>query len=386
MKKKRLTKTAVAVFAALCLSFASCGEGRGDDKETDAASTESLTSAADGGEISGPTFSPELDYNYDLSEYIRLPDHSALTLDVELLTVSEEDIDEVVEDTLSSQGSARQITDRGAAPGDSVTYNVRAVRKDTGEEVDNGSSRTLVIGSDAYLAGFGERLIGVRAGDTVEFEYTYPEDYYTKSVAGVTADFTVTVTVVAEVKPAELTDGFAASLGIEGVTDVSSWRSHIREVMQSNADAENEQKMRDAVYEILDSGAEVLKWPEKEWNHYKGICDKTVDSYSTVNGISREAYIMQTYGSYEAYDAYVEDYCASYVKKDMISYTLAREYGVTVDPAEYERELRFGFERFAAAYRVETLSDFEKMFSLDLSSGLLLAAGLNAVAANARVV
>ena len=58
---------------------------------------------------------------------------------------------------------------------------------------------------------------------------------------------------------------------------------------------------------------------------------------------------------------------------------------MSVDRAEYERELRYGYEKYGASYGAESISEFEKMFSFDLTSGLLLASALNAVAAEAVV-
>ncbi len=386
---KRYLLLLLSILTALSLCLSACGnESGGTPSVTDTAPVADTDKPADttgDDEISGPTFPPELSYDYDLSEYITLPEHSALRLDVTLLTVRESDIDEVVENALASAGTSVEVTDRPAREGDTVTYDVSGTRKENGKEFDRGSNRTVVIGSEAFLAGFAEHLIGARPGDRLEFEYTYPDDYFTWDLAGVTANFTVTVKSIAVVTPAELNDGFVRSLGIEGVTDVAGYREHIRSVMQLNADAENEQILRDAVYDLLDKGSAVIKYPEKEWKYYSDICIKTADSYASGNNISREAYILQTYGSYDAFDAYVKGYCEDNVKRDLISYSLAREYGVTVDPAEYERELLFGYERFAASYGFKTLSDFERAFSADLSSGLLLAAGLNAVAENATV-
>ena len=362
--------------------LASCGDQPADPPVSD---TVSDTNDAPDGGIAGPSFPEELSYDYDLSGYISLPEHHGLVLHVKLLTVSDGDVDAVIENELAAAGTSVEVRDRPADYGDTVTYDVTGTRRDTGGEIDRGTGRTAVIGSGAYLEGFADHLIGAAVGDVVEFEYVYPADHYDPSLAGITADFKVTVTDIRLVTPAELTDAFAASLGIEGVSDVTSYRDHIRAVMQDNADAENEQTLRDAVYEILDGGSTVLKWPEREWEYYKGICDKTADTYASISGITREAYILQTYGSAEAYGAYVEEYCEKYVKRDLIAFSISREYGVSVDRAEYERELRYGYEKYGASYGAESISEFEKMFSFDLTSGLLLASALNAVAAEAVV-
>lgn len=383
---KRFLLAALIILTALALCLSSCESGEKPGKDGADSSSVPESSGNDGPEkISGPTFPPELSYDYDLTEYISLPEHSQLKLNVNILTVSDADVDEVIADALARAGSSEDITGRGAREGDTVTYDAVGVRPDTGEEIDRGTGRTILIGSGSYLAGFADHLVGHTVGETVKFRYTYPEDHYSAELAGTEAEFTVVIKGIKVITPAALDDEFVRSLGIDGVSDVAGYREHVRSVMQNNADAENEQKIRDAVYAVLDEGSTVLKRPEKEWNYYAGVCSKDADNRAGINGVSREAYIDQTYGSQEAYQKHVEDYCAEKIKKDLITYSLAREYGVTVDPAEYERELRYGYEHFASAYGVNDLAQFEEIFSADLSSGLLLASALNAAAKNAII-
>ena len=375
-KNAVLRKIAAFILLACLLAASGCSGGKDDPAATDDTSA---------GHVSGPSFSAELTYDYDLSEYITVPDHSAMTLECTLLEVGDRDVDIVINEQLVSSGTSKEITDRAAQAGDRVTYDSEGKRASDGVEFEKGTERVALIGGAAYLEGFTENFIGVRKGDVKEFGFTFPDDYYNASLAGEEVLYSVTITKVEEVTPAALDDAFAASLGLEGVTDVASYREYVRGVLEARAAAENAQTMRDAAYDVLLEGAEVKKFPEKEYAYYKKICDNTATTYARINNTTFDQYVTQQYGSTEAYDEYVKKYCENNLKKDMLMWSLAREYGVSVSEEEYQKELQYGFDNYAASYGFSEIEKFEDAFSEELTTGLLLKSALDAVVATATV-
>ncbi|MBQ3101275.1 MAG: hypothetical protein IJC50_09815 [Clostridia bacterium] len=375
--KKRISAFILAIM--MLLSFASCAEKKDTPDEKDGQSEENGS-----GEFKGPLFIEELAYDYDLSEYITLPDHSALELTYNFVETTDEAVDTVIEEQLIADGE-QEATSDPAQKGDMVVYNCVGKLMENGSVIEQASGRTVVIGGAAYVEGFTENFIGLKTGDAHTFEYIYPMDYYVAELAGIPVVYSVTVTSVKKVTPAQLTDEYVASLEIEGVTDVNEYREYIRELHSERAEVENSQNLRDKVYSILSAGAVVHKYPEKEYNYYYNICEKTNNTYATVNGISVEAYVNQNYGSREAYEEYAKSYCEEHVLEDMIMWTLAREYSIEVDREEYLDEMEYGYANNAESYGVEDKAEFEDVFGYDVSEGILLKDALNAVVENAVI-
>ncbi len=372
------TKITALLLALLMLfSFASCKD-KGEEGEPNKEETPA------GDEFEGPIFIEELTYDYDLSEYITLPDHSALEISCILVETTDEAVDTVIEEQLAADGESEESSDP-AQRGDMVSYDCVGKLLEGGQIIEQANARTLIIGGSAYLDGFTENFIGIRRGETRSFEYIYPMDYYVEQMAGVPVVYEVTATSVKKITPADFTDEYVQSLEIEGVETTAQYREYIRELHEARAAAENEQNLRDKVYAILTEGAVVHGYPEKEYNYYYGICDKTNQTYASVNGISVEAYINQNYGSQEAYEAYAKDYSESHVFEDMIMWSLAREYDVEVDREEYLAEMEYGYETQGTNYNVENKAEFEHIFGYDVSEGILLKNALNAVVEDAVI-
>jgi len=97
-----------------------------------------------------------------------------------------------------------------------------------GEAFEGGSSENIevVIGSNSFIPGFEDQLLGVAAGEKRDVEATFPEAYATRKLAGRKAKFDVTVKAVAAPEPLAIDDEFAKSLGAE---DLAQLKERIRE-------------------------------------------------------------------------------------------------------------------------------------------------------------
>ena len=88
--------------------------------------------------------------------------------------------------------------------------------------VGKGNSYPLELGSNSFIPGYEDQLIGKKAGETVEVKTTFPADYHAKDLAGKEALFVTTIKEIREYKPAELNDEFAKSMGANDVADLKS--------------------------------------------------------------------------------------------------------------------------------------------------------------------
>lgn len=88
-----------------------------------------------------------------------------------------------------------------------------------GEPFEGGAAEehTLVLGSNSFIPGFEDQLIGVKAGDEKDVEVTFPEQYQAEHLAGKAAVFEVKVHEVRAPKTPDLDDEFAAGLGLENL-------------------------------------------------------------------------------------------------------------------------------------------------------------------------
>jgi len=130
--------------------------------------------------------------------------------------------DAAVEEALQNlAASAKDYEDRKkgskAKDGDQVVIDFKG--SVGGEPFEGGSAEDfpLVLGSNSFIPGFEEQLVGVKAGDEVEAKVSFPEKYGAPNLAGKEASFAVTVKAVKAPKPAEIDEALAARFGADSL-------------------------------------------------------------------------------------------------------------------------------------------------------------------------
>src|SRR6056297_669006 len=176
-----------------------------------------------------------------------IPEVDLGTLKLERMVVKADDaaVDEALKNLAES---AQDFKDRKkgtkAKDGDQVV--VDFVGKVDGEAFEGGAAEDypLTLGSNSFIPGFEEQLIGVSAGDEKEVEVNFPEEYGAEHLAGQAAVFDVTVKGVKAPKAAEINDEMAQKFGAE---DLEALKGQIRERLEAEYNGAARQVMKRAL-------------------------------------------------------------------------------------------------------------------------------------------
>lgn len=120
-----------------------------------------------------------------------------------------------------------------------------------GEPFEGGAAEehTLVLGSNSFIPGFEDQLIGVKAGDEKEVEVTFPEQYQAEHLAGKAAVFEVKVHEVRAPKTPELDEEFATGLGLESLDKL---KELVTEQIKGEFDGASRAKAKRGLLDTLD--------------------------------------------------------------------------------------------------------------------------------------
>jgi trigger factor len=165
---------------------------------------------------------------------VHVKSYKKLKIKQEKVEITDAHVEKVVENLRSSQAELTPVTGglaladgtestRPAAKGDFVdTQILGGLVKDGAVEAreDMKGSKVIEIGSDAWIPGFEENLIGMRRGEHKTFRLPFPADFAEKDLAGLEAEFTVTINEIKEKKLAPLDDEFAKQVGYEDLNDL----------------------------------------------------------------------------------------------------------------------------------------------------------------------
>ena len=142
--------------------------------------------------------------------------------------------DEVVDEALDRIASRRETTEAApkthkAKSGDVVTIDFDGSVDGVAFDGGKAEGYDLKLGSNSFIPGFEDQLIGVKAGQKTEVKVTFPADYGAEHLAGKDAVFAINVHGVKTAKPAAVDDELAKQLGLE---DIAALRKSVKEEIE----------------------------------------------------------------------------------------------------------------------------------------------------------
>ena len=307
MKKK----TAVLILCALMAAgLAACGGSSGENSSSvSGESTGTSTVSSSSQEDAIMSIPLEEGDDWKLEDCIVLGDYKGLRLTKTVGQVTEEEVDSYIQ----SQATAEEVTDENAAVQDGDTVNIDYVGKIDGREFDGGSAQgsVLVIGSDTFIDGFEDGLIGMKKGETKDLNLTFPDDYGNTDVAGKAVVFTVTLNSIS--RAPEQDDAWVSSYTDGKYTSMDDYRAYMKESLQEGNDEAADQQLNSDAWEQIEKTCTFLKLPksyveegseefEKNVTSQAEQYNATLDDFITQNGLTAEEYKTrkEQYGRYTA--------------------------------------------------------------------------------------
>ena len=140
---------------------------------------------------------------------VTLGEYKGLEVPKSETEVTDEEIEAELKKEQEKNSRTITVEDRGAENGDIATIDFEGVVDGTAFEGGKGTDYPLTLGSGSFIPGFEDQLVGAKAGDHVEVNVTFPEEYQSKDLAGKAAVFQCDVKKVETKELPELDDDFA---------------------------------------------------------------------------------------------------------------------------------------------------------------------------------
>ena len=180
---------------------------------------------------------------------VTLGEYKGLEVEVTPADVTEEEVAAELKREQENNSRTIDVDDRAVAQGDMVTLDFEGFVDGVAFEGGKGTDYPLTIGSNSFIPGFEDQLVGAELNKEVEVNVTFPEDYHANDLAGKAAVFKCTVKAIKVKELPELDDEFAKDVSefdtlAEYKADVEK---KIRERKEGVAKREREDKAVDAV-------------------------------------------------------------------------------------------------------------------------------------------
>ena len=286
--------------------------------------------------------------DYNALDYVTLGEYTGLTVTVDL-TVSEKEVQQEIESSIRLSGELENVEDGVVEEGDTV--NIDYEGKLDGEAFEGGTDKgyDLEIGSNTFIDGFEEGLIGTAKGETVDLPLTFPENYFSEDLAGQDVVFTVTVNEIQRVP--ELTDELASTLS-EGVyTDAASYQDSVRQELESQRAQQRDAMASQEILTQIAASSTIESYPQE-------MVDYSVESTMSYYESMAEAYGMEMEEFLTAYMGLTEEElreqaalaASQSMQTELYLKAIAEQEGIEVT----EEEFQSGAQEYADQYGFES--------------------------------
>jgi trigger factor len=235
---------------------------------------------------------------------IQLADFKSFNVEKPVADVTDTDVDEAIQ-RIADQNRGYSAKGEGesegegakAESGDRVTINFKGTIHGTPFDGGTGENIQVTIGSNTFIPGFEEQLIGIAAGESRTLKVSFPKNYASEKLAGQPAEFETTATLVEAPQPTEINDEFAKTLGLESLDKL---KEAARERLAVEFAGATRQRVKRALLDRLDETHKFEAPPsliEEEfslmWNSIKAEMDssgKTFADENTTEEAAKEEY------------------------------------------------------------------------------------------------
>ena len=251
-------------------------------------------------------------FTFTTKPEVKIKKYTNLGVKKDEVKVTAKDVNEEIE-KMRKEYADLQVKDGKAQKGDTVIIDFEGF--DNGKAFDGGKAEnySLELGSNSFIPGFEDALIGTKAGDKKDVNVTFPEDYHAEKLKGKPVTFKVTVHEVKTKVLPELNEEFFLDLGLEDVKTVEDLKKTIKETMESQKEYDAENKFMDDLFEAL------LKETTVEIPHeliHEEI-DRMIEQYAErlkMQGITLEQFYKFTNSNEDALRSQMHDEAEKRVK------------------------------------------------------------------------
>ena len=228
-------------------------------------------------------------------------------------------------------------------------------------EGGKGENYSLEIGSNTFIPGLEEKIIGMKTGEEKDLDLTFPEDYGAKDLAGAKVVFKVKVNEIKEKKARELDEDFFEDLGMEGIDSEEKLREEIKASIKAQKEMDAENKYVDTILEEVSKNVEV-DIPEEMVEEELDRLMNRFEEQMKMQGISLDLYYQFTNTQEKDLRSQMEKEAYNNVLYRLMLETIVSIEKIEVSDEEVEKEA----EELAKKYQMKKDEFLKEFGGLDL--------------------
>ena len=290
---------------------------------------------------------------------VTLGEYKGIEVDKIDYTVTDEDVDKDIEAARTKNARLITVDDRGLEQGDIAVIDFEGFTDGKPFEGGKGSGYELEIGSNTFIPGFEDQLVGAKTGADVEVKVTFPEEYHADNLAGKDAVFKVKINEIKKRELPELDDDFASE--VSEFDTMAEYKADVRKKLEEAAENKARSETENAIIDKAIENAE-FEIPDAMM---EAQIDNIVRDFSqrlAYQGMNLDMYMKYTGQTEDTFREQFREQAKKQIEGSLVLEAIKKAEGIEAGPEELELHL----VDMAKKYNMEldklkeALSDAEK--------------------------
>jgi trigger factor len=295
---------------------------------------------------------------------VKLGEYKGIEVEKFNTEVTDEDVDNEIK-TLQERQAELVIKEEGqaAAEGDTVVLDFEGFVDGEAFEGGAAENHSLELGSNSFIPGFEEQLVGLETGSEKDIEVNFPEEYHAAELAGKPAVFKVKIHEIKSKELPELDDEFAKDVDDE-VETLAELKEKTRKNLEHDKMHQEESHIRDTVIEKAAANAE-MDIPEVMISNEVDRMMKDFEQRIQSQGLNLELYYQFSGQDEEALKAQMLDEAKNQVRVSLTLDAIAKAENIEATEEDVNAEI----EKMAEMYKMEVADIKKALGSLENLKG-----------------
>ena len=284
---------------------------------------------------------------------VELGDYKNIEIEKIEYNVTDEDVEKELKTVQEMNARIIAAEDRETKEGDILTIDYEGYVEEEQFEGGTAEGQELTLGSDAFIPGFEDQLIGKKKGDVVDVKVNFPEDYFEESLQGKEALFKVTIHEIKEKELPVLDDEFA--IDVSEFDTLDEYKEDLKEKLEKDIKEREKMDIENAAVEKVVEMSKV-DIPEVMIENQVENELRQFEYNLKMQGLELDQYFQLTNSSLEDFKAQMAPMAEKRVRADLVLDAIAKVEEIDVSEEDIDNEL----ERLAKAYMQEDVEKFKE--------------------------
>lgn len=263
----------------------------------------------------------------DILPEVKLGDYKKLKTKRDKVEIKDSDVEDTL-NRIAKVHATPKVVKRAAKIGDQVIIDFVGKKDGTAFEGGSGKDVKLELGSNQFIPGFEDGVVGHESGDKFTLNLTFPEKYHNADLAGQATTFEVLLKQVNELEIPPLDDKLAEKTG--AFKTLAELKDDIKKNLKAQAERQAEEKYKDALVMELVKSSQVEAPKSLVKDQYDSI-ERDLEQNLRSRGIKSEDYFGASGQSREEWEKEAQKVAEERILASIVLQTLAKELKIDID-------------------------------------------------------